>query len=286
MKGGGAVRLGIVMTGVGAHAAANVGVLRELERRGITPYAVCGLQAGAWPAALFAAGAADETIEKALHQAARAGRRMIAPVWYERLSALCMPSGMKLNHLLGAQTGQRMLSLCPGAALFPCRMMRTGQRVVFSTRAYMQDAGAMLAMQASAAFAARAAMGLAPFLSPMQYMGSSLLGETDAAFACRQLMLLGAHRVLLIAPYPSTRRTPDALDLAGSLMRYSAEQPYGEDVGVLRVMMPESAGSLSLNRLEECANAGEHAAAQELDALFARMGMARCRVLAFRRKYV
>lgn len=277
------MRLGVVMTGVGAHAGACVGVLRELERRGITPYAVCGLQAGAWPAALIAVGAAQDTIEKALHQAARAGRRMIAPVWYERLNASCMPSGMKLNHLLGAQTGQRMLSLCPCAALFPCRMMRTGQRVVFSTRAYMQDPDVMLIMQASAAFAARAVMGLAPFLSPMQYMGSALLGETDAGFACRQLMLLGAHRVLLIAPYPSPRRTPDALDLAGGLFTCSLQQPYSEEIGVLRVVMPESAGALSLNRLEECANAGENAAIRELDAVFERMGMARCRVLAFRR---
>ena len=147
----------------------------------------------------------------------------------------------------------------------------------------MPDGSAMLVMQAGVGFAARAQMGLAPFLSPMQYMGSSLLGETDLAFACRQLMLMGAHRVLLIVPYPSPRRLPDALDLAGGMIRLAGEQPYGEEIGVLRMVMPESAGALSLNRLEECAQTGERAAGQALDALFERMGMARCRVLAFRR---
>lgn len=277
------MRLGVVLGGVGAHAAAGVGVLRELEKRGMEPYAVCALQAGAWPAALFAAGLSGDSMEKALHQAAASGRRMIAPVWYERFAAKPgTPRGMRLNRMLSMQTGERMLSLCPGAALFPCRMMRTGQRVIFSTRAYMQDAGAMLAMQASVGFAARAVMGMEPFLSAMEYMGSALLGETDAAFACRQLFLLGVHRVLVVEPYPSPRRAPDALDLLGGTLRFAAQKPMHEDVDVLRVMMPESAGALSLDRLAECAQAGGHAAQQELDAIFARLGMARCRVLAFR----
>lgn len=285
-KEGWRLRLGVVMAGAGAHAAANVGVLRELERRGITPYAVCGLQAGAWPAALFAAGMSIAGMEKALHQAARAGRRMIAPVWYEYFapSGVRMPCGVRLNHLLSAQTGQRPLPMCSGTAVFPCRMMRTGQRILFSTRSYMPDEGAMIAMQASISFAARAAMGFAPFLSPATYMGSCLLGETDLAFACRQLALLGAHRVLIVDPVPSPRRMPDALDLAAGALRQS-EQKCEEATGVLRVTMPDSAGALSLSRLEECAAAGERTAAAALDDLFDRMGMAHCRVLAFRRRY-
>jgi len=244
---------------------------------------VCGLRWGAWPAALFAAGVSMEGMEKALHQAAHMGKRMIAPTWYERLGRSCMPEGQRLNHLLAVQTGQRILSLCPGAALFPCRMLRSGQRVVFSTRAYMQDEGAMLAMQASAGFAARAAMGFSPFLAPVQYMGSPLLGDADTAFACRQLMLLGAHRVLLIEPLPSPRRIPDAWDLAYGALRLAAQRPHGQETAVLRIAMPESAGALSFAQMEECARAGRSAAQKELDALLDSIGLARCRVLAFRR---
>lgn len=278
------LQLGVVMTGAGAHAAACVGALRELERRRITPHAVCGLLSGAWPAALFAAGMSLESMEKALHQAAKAGGRMIAPMWYERIVGSGMPCGVRLNHMLSAQTGQRVLSLCPGAAVFPCRMSRTGQRVVFSTRAYMQDEGAMLAMQASVGFAARAAMGFAPYLSPVTYMGSPVYGDVDLAFAARQLMLLGAHRVLVIDPVPSPRRIPDGLDLSAGMLRLAAGQKPEPETGVLRIPMPDSAGALSLSRLEECARAGEAAAAKELDDLFDRMGMARCRVLAFRKR--
>jgi len=274
------------MTGVGAHAAAGIGVMRELQKRGVEPYAVCGLHAGAWPAALFAAGLGMQSMEKALHQAAGMGRKMIAPMWYERLGFVGngIPGGLRLNRLLALQTGQRILSLCPGAAVFPCRMIRTGQRVLFSTRAYMPDPGPMLSMQASACFAARAAMGLSPFLAPLEYMGSALMGETDVAFSCRQLMLLGAQRVLVIAPVPPVGRVPDALDLCASVIRFAGERPLGGDVGVLRVTMPE--GALSLSRLEACALAGEKAASQELDMLFDCMGMAHCRVLAFRKRSV
>jgi len=278
------LHLGIVMTGAGAHAAACVGVLRELERRGIEPYAVCGMLCGAWPAALFAAGMSQAGMEKALQQAAQAGNRLIAPTWYERFAAGGMPCGLRMNHLLGAQTGQRALALCPGAAVFPCRLMRTGQRIVFSSRAYMQDAGAMLAMQASAGFAARAAMGLAPFLAPMNYMGSAVIGDVDIAFACRQLMLMGAHRILIIAPVPSVRRRADALDLAVGALRISGERLCPSEAAVLRIPMPDTAGALSLRRLEECARAGEMTAACMLDDILDQIGMARCRVLMFRRR--
>ncbi len=280
------MRLGVVMTGTGAHAAACVGVMKELSRRGIAPYAVCAMGMGAWPAALFAAGLDMQGMEKALHQAAGMGRKMIAPTVYERMTGRRMPAGERLNHLLGAQTGQRVLSLCPGAALFPCRMARNGQRVLFSTRAFMQETSAMLAMQASVSFAARACLAAPPFLAPLQFMGSPLLSETDAAFCARQLMLLGAQRVLVIVPYPSPRRVPDALDLAGTALRLAGEQPLEEETGVLRIDMPESAGALSFEQLDACSEAGRRAAERELDGVFDRMGLAFCRVLPFRGQHV
>ena len=276
----------MVMMGMGAHAAASVGVMKELQRRGIEPYAVCALGAGAWPAALYAVGYNVSDMEKALHQAARLGRRMIAPVWYEYLNRMrpVMTDGVRLNRLLNSQTGQRVLSLCPGAVLFPCRMARNGQRVIFSTRAFWQENSAMLAMQATAGFAARACMAISPFLSPMQYMGSMLLGETDVSFACRQLLALGAHRVLVVSPYPSPQSVPDPLDLAGVPLRLAGEQPLEKECAVLRVIMPQGVGALAFEKMESCAQAGENAACQELDALLRGMGMAYCRVLPFRRR--
>ena len=284
-KRGSSLQLGVVMTGHGAYAAACVGVLREMERRGIQLGAVCGMHAGAWPAALFASGMSLQEMEKALHQAASMGRRMIAPRWYERYGPVYMSEGARVNRLLAVQTGHQVLSLSPGAAIFPMRMLRTGQRVVFSTRGFMTEGDAMLSIQAGLGFAARAAMGAAPFLSPVQYLGSALASDTDLAFACRQLMRLGMQRVLVIRPCACARRIPDALDLAAGALDLAAQQTLDGETGMLKITMPEHVGALSLNMLAQCARAGEEAAAQQMDQILDRLGMARCRVLAFKKRY-
>ena len=49
--------------------------------------------------------------------------------------------------------------------------------------------------------------------------------------------------------------------------------------------MPQSVGALSLGGLCSCANAGEDAAGQMLDRIFDQMGMAHCRILAFKKRY-
>lgn len=281
------MRLGVIMTGAGAHGAAGIGVLRELARRGLEPFAVCGMQAGAWPAALFCAGTGVRGMEEALAQVARAGARLCEPSASARAvlrgtkDSLC--KGQRLERLLRAQAGERIMALCPRQGLFLCRTARGGRRTIFSARPYVQEEGAMLSLQASVSFAARAAMALPPFLSPVAWMGSPLLPEEDLAFACRQMLSLGAHRVLVVCPQPPQRRAFDALELACARL-YAARLPeLPEHAALLRVCMPEGAGALSLGRMPACADAGEQTAREELDRLLGQLGMAYCRVLPFRR---
>ncbi len=282
------MRLGMVMTGVGAQAAANVGVLRALEERGVEPHGVCGLQAGAWPAALYAVGKKSDRMLEDMRVAAAAGKRLLAPTTSARRllrggNALC--DGKRIERLLLMQAGHRVLSLCERPAAFPCRLARNGQRVVFATRPLDPDAGAMPVMQATVSFAARAAMALPPFLSPLAYMGSPLLGETDAALCCRLLMQMGAQRVLIVRVHTSPKKKPDALDLAGTVltggMQEAAKEAYA---GLLNIVLPESAGATDVHRAEACEAAGYLAAQEQLDTLLSEMGMARCRVLPFERR--
>ncbi|MDO5377818.1 MAG: hypothetical protein Q4G52_05735 [Clostridia bacterium] len=281
------MRLGVIMTGVGAHGAAGIGVMRELERRHLEPFAVCGMQAGAWPAALFCSGAGLCGMEAALTQAAHAGARLCESSASSRAvlrgTKEALSRGQRLQQLLRAQAGERIMALCPRPGLFLCRTARSARRVIFSARTYVQEAGAMLSLQASVSFAARAAMAMPPFLSPVEWMGSPLLPEEDIAFACRQMLALGAHRVLVISPQPSQRRAFDALELSCARLYAMRAEELPEHAAVLRVPMPECAGALSLNRMTSCADAGEQAAREELDRLLGQLGMAYCRVLPFRR---
>lgn len=272
------MHLGVVMMGLGAHAAVCAGVMEALEARQIVPYAVCGMQAGAWPAAVFLAGRASQ--REALEQAARAGKKLLLPDsqarrLFQGKPALC--TGRRIERLLNAQTGHRMLGACERQGVFLCRMARGGQRVVFSTANRLEDEGEIVTMQASVGYAARAAMAMPPFLAPMDWLGMPLLPIADVKTACTCLKRMGAHRVLVIAPQPSSRRCLDALELMNVMQNANFQQ----DIGVLRISVTKNA--LDLNSIVACAEEGRRTAEAGLDRVLEQMGMAFCRVLPFRR---
>ena len=280
------MRLGVVLTGIGACAAASAGALTWLLDAGVAPYAVCGMQAAAWPAALYLVGYDADRLRVAAVQAARAGRRLLTAdasardVLGMKKSAICR--GRRLEKLLAAQTGERALGLCERQGVFLCRAARSGHVVAFCTQSVTQD-GAIVTLQASTAFAARAALSRPPFVSPMEWMGSPLLPMDDVPLACRLLQTMGAQRVLVVAPQTALRHQPDALEQASGFFMPCARE-MGGNVGVFRIPLPEKFGALSLSDLLLGVDAGREAAAQGMEAALMRLGMPLCRVLPFRRK--
>lgn len=280
------MRLGVGLTGIGACAAASAGALTWLLDAGVAPYAVCGMQAAAWPAALYLVGYDADRLRGAAVQAARAGRRLLTAdasardVLGMKKSAICR--GRRLEKLLAAQTGERALGLCERQGVFLCRAARSGHVVAFCTQSVTQD-GAIVTLQASTAFAARAALSRPPFVSPMEWMGSPLLPMDDVPLACRLLQTMGAQRVLVVAPQTALRHQPDALEQASGFFMPCARE-MGGNVGVFRIPLPEKFGALSLSDLLLGADAGREAAAQGMEAALMRLGMPLCRVLPFRRK--
>lgn len=280
------MRLGVVLTGIGACAAASAGALTWLLDAGVAPYAVCGMQAAAWPAALYLVGYDADRLRGAAVQAARAGRRLLTAdasardVLGMKKSAICR--GRRLEKLLAAQTGERALGLCERQGVFLCRAARSGHVVAFCTQSVTQD-GAIVTLQASTAFAARAALSRPPFVSPMEWMGSPLLPMDDVPLACRLLQTMGAQRVLVVAPQTALRHQPDALEQASGFFMPCARE-MGGNVGVFRIPLPEKFGALSLSDLLLGADAGREAAAQGMEAALMRLGMPLCRVLPFRPK--
>ncbi len=279
------MQLGLVMTGTGAYAAAAVGVLQALEARGIEPYAVCAIQAGAWPAALYTAGRDAKGMACAAAQAAAAGRRMMRPRLFPRLDRQdgSLLDGRRIERLMLAQLGPRPLPLCPARGAFVCRAADSGRRVVFSSRAYRQENGTTLGMQVSLSFAARAVMALPPFLPPVQWMDTVLLPDGDVGFACRQVMLMGAQRALVIEPVAAEGGKPAPLELTAMLIGPRGGALEDEHVGVLRVPMPRGVAAGMTEKLPACVQAGRQAAERELEAALRRMGMGVCRVLPFHR---
>ena len=283
-RGGTRVRLGVVLTGVGVHGAAGIGVLEALRERQMEPFAVCGLGTGAWVAGLHAAGWEPLRMREAALQAGGRGKRLLRAdasaraLLSSRRSSLC--GGAALSRLLAAQTGGRILALCPGRAVFPVRAPRMA--LLFATQPFAAPGGAAVTMQASVGFAVRAAMALPPVLSPVMWMGGQLLPERDPAVGAHALLAMGAQRVLVVRMQPSPRREEDALTLTARAME-PERMLLPPGAAVLSVMMPDGAGALCFRATQACIDAGKKAAERELDRVFDEMGMAYCRILPFRR---
>lgn len=269
------MRLGVVLTGAGACAAASAGALTWLLDAGVSPCAVCGMQAAAWPAALYLAGYDAGRLRGAAAQAARMGRRLLradasaSAVLGMKKSALCR--GRRLEKLLAAQTGERALGLCERQGVFLCRTARSGHVVAFCTQSVSQE-GTIVTLQASAGFAARAALARPPFVSALEWMGSPLLPLDDLPLACRLLTAMGAQRVLVVAPQSALRHQPDALEQASGFFVPCARE-LGENVGVFRIPLPETLGALSLDRILPAMDVGREAAEHGMEAALERIGM-------------
>ena len=274
------------MLGTGAYAAANAGALKSLRARGIEPYAVCGMHMGAWIAGLHLCGYDESEMEAAISFAAGKGRRLIAVrrsgdsslIGRERWSC----SSMLISRMIHAQLGERLLGLCDRRGVFLCRSAANGRRVVFSTRPYAQGTDVSLMMQASVAFAARAAMAQPPFISSMTWLGSPLIPEENPAYAVGQLLRMGADGVLVVEPRASASHEPDALELCPASRRWALEENLPERTGILRIMMPTDMGALSFKQMPRIAEAAFAASQTQLDGVLSGMGMAACRVLPFR----
>lgn len=277
------MQLGVVLTGTGIFGAAGIGVLEALEERRIAPYAVCGIETGAWVAALHAVGRNAAQMREAAEQVRKLRGQLLRPQASGRAllkgKRLSLLSDKTLEHLLIAQTGGRILALCPQRVIFPFRSSQ--MELVLASQVQAAHGMAITTMQATASFAARAAMALPPFLSPVEWIGSPLMPERDVARAANLLLTVGAHRVLVVRAVSSARHVPDALELTAFSQR--RDSSLGQGAAELRLTMPDELCALSLEQIEQGIDRGKKMAERELDRIFEQMGMASCRILPFRR---
>ena len=280
------MRLGIVMMGTGVCAAANAGVLRLLEERAIEIYAVCGMQDGAWTAALHVTGYDAQGMEKALvHGVGGSGRLFQAQ--HSSRAILSgkngwISDGKRIDRLIKIQTGEKLLGLCGRRGIFPCRLASSGKRVIFTTCAYACGRACELAQQATTGFAARAAMANPPFLAPLPWAGTWLLAEEDAAWAAQQLIQMGADRVLMINPRAQSDGKMNALELASARRSWAMDNEETETTTVLHVCIPQGVHALDYQQIESVVQAGYEAAQAGIDAALQKLGMTQCRILPFR----
>lgn len=195
------MHLGVLMAGEGMGALSAIGVLRALRRKGIGVHAVCGMDAGAYPAALWACGMDENEMLSCACALAAKGKRLMdgASVWHGARPQDALFAGRVLTRMLQAQTQGIALRACERRAAFVCMAVPGRKTVVFSPQE-TETKSSVWTDHAPVFFAARAAMATPPLWQAANFIGIPLCAHPDAREGVRALYRLGATHVLAVYP--------------------------------------------------------------------------------------
>ena len=191
------MQLGILMAGEGIGAVGAIGVLRALRRKGIGVHAVCGMDAGAYPAALWACGMSENEMESCACVWAEKGNRLFEGHFFRAGEALF--SGRAMARMLHAQTRGLALRDCERRVAFVCMAVPGRRTVVFSPQ-QLDDNQRVWTDHAPIFFAARAAMATPPLWRCANFVGIPLCAHPDVREGIRALRSMGATQVLAVYP--------------------------------------------------------------------------------------
>lgn len=256
------MRLGVLMAGEGVGALGAIGVLRAIMRKGIAVEAVCGMDMGAYPAALWACGMRVEEMQRCAEGFSRHAGKLMD---YDKRLLLtgrgdALLRGTVIARLLNTQTNGMALRDCGKAAAFVC-MAAPGRRTVIFSPREKQTSCAVWTDHAPVWFAARAAMATAPLMRAANFIGIPLCAHPDVREGIRALKELDATHILTV--YPSyvraVPRTP--LDLSAwekSMTLEHALQGWPQ----VRVELPETITPARFDEAAACIRAGERCGAR------------------------
>lgn len=251
------MRLGILMAGAGVGALAGIGALKTFERIGVNVHAVCGMDMGAYPAALWACAMRAQDMLACVEEARRRGERLIDrdTAGLVRGHAGAVVKGKRLARLMAEQTQGMALQEIRRNAAFVCMAVPSRKTVVFSPQSAGEGDGVWTS-HAPVWFAARAALGAPPLLRAASFVGIPLCAHPDVREGVRALYALGATHVAAVYPlyardYPRNLLEMDAWEKGALLDRTLC------GVRQIRVEIPEYVRALSFDEIPACIRAGE-----------------------------
>lgn len=236
----------MALGGGGARAAAHIGVLRELARRGLRPAAVSGASAGALVGALYCAGADWHQVEAV----ARAlSPKALLPRW-RLVPRRTMPLLDFVHGWLGGATFESLVT----PLLITALDLRAGEQLTYG-------AGPLLP-------ALRAALALPGFLSPVRPGDGSWV--IDAAVVNRvpvDLLTGRVDRIVAIdvkgnRPFPGGQRWRVRADVYGRIHDLAVEQVTAAALTRADLVIRPEVGHVSVlevARAGECIDAGARA---------------------------
>ncbi len=279
---------GIALAGGGARGAAHVGVLLALEEAEMRPTAVAGTSAGSIVAGLYAAGVTAYRLREIVLELSRAGILLLDPDYAGILKAVVqlftrrpvtlsgLLKGKRLERYLSLQTGVRSMQSLPVRTVIPAVDLVSGLTVAYTNSLdgvrpvrrvrWESDIGLCTAIRASCAVPA--------IFQPLTTDRMCLVdgGVTDVLPV--NLLIAAGERSVLAVDISEDYKMPEhtnfmeisahSLEVMSSCLRQYISS--GERFA-LRPALPDGAGLLSFDRMEECMDAGYRAAKEHIPVL-------------------
>lgn len=253
------VRLGVLMAGDGVGALGAVGVMRALAQKDIAVHAVCGMGAGAYPAALWACAMDAQQTDACLDVVCTRGARLLD---YDRLSLLrgcgvAATKGTRIARLLLEQTRGLSLSACERRVAFLCMAIPARRTVAFSPES-PPGTELIWTHHAPVWFAARAALGAPPLVRPASFVGVPVCAHPDAREGIHALYALGATHIAAVYPVYARAAPRQLSDLTYWENALHIERAL-RGVRCIRIMLPEYIQPLTFAAIHDCVRAGKRA---------------------------
>lgn len=251
------VRLGILMMGEGVGALCVLGVMRALEEHGLSPYCVCGMSMGAYPAALWSAGMDTKQAEEAALHAATLGKKLLDKDWkaYAGLRTSGLIRGKKIARLLSDQTQALSVRDCVKQVSFLCMAIPSRRSVLFSPHREEENTVGIWTHHAPIWFAARAALSEPPFIRPANFVGVPLCASEDVKAGIGALYAMGATHVLCVSGV-YTRSIPQNIYDFAAWERNERIFSRVHGVRKLDVLLGEKISPLGFGAARQCVQAG------------------------------
>lgn len=272
---------GLALAGGGARGAAHAGVLLALEEAGLAPESIAGTSAGSIVAGLYAAGISPKELSSMMNQMAEHPRDFLDPDLHGMLRGVAqyiknrpfdydgLLKGDRLERFMKDKTQGISIKETKIPIVIPAVDLNTGLTVAFTNtlRKKLQMDRVQWKTEILLNEAMRASASYPAVFKPKYWNGMCLVdgGVTDI-LPVDLLISAGEPNVLAVDvshayQMPETHSLFEITAHSFSLMSYYLKECHsvGEKL-LLKPVLPQDAGLLSLERMPECFQAGYESA--------------------------
>jgi len=284
---------GIALAGGGSRGAAHVGVLLALEENGLYPQSAAGTSAGSIIAGLYATGTTPKMLKEIVIEISQTGKyyldadltgiiKMIPQfIADHKINLTGLIKGNRFERFLYEQTDGKCIKEVNMRTIIPAVDINSGYTIVYTNTLENVKPIKRVKWKTDILMseAIRASCAVPAIFKPKFIDGMCLVdgGVTDV-LPVDLLMAVGEHNILAVDiaqdyEMPENENLIDISSHALTIMSTHLKEchSHGERL-LLKPTLPEHAGLLTLDQMEQCMDAGYEATIKNISVIKALFG--------------